>query len=637
MGDHDGVTAERVRLVGAAVVAGLGLVSVGLVLGLPWDEPAFRLGPLIRLIMALAGVTIMIVAARPALARVPGLQIALLLLGGTVLIYPTTLSLAAAGLGGPIVQLVGMSGHVVPLVLVQLLPVLATQIVTGRSRRAWLTVIIGVAVGALAFTIYALQEIPGAGVIGVLSSVLWLGSFVLAPVASWTGVRGTSGEIRRRAVVAGLASVVPVVIIALCITLGKAAETEGLSEDAAVTALMAGFSLSTLGSALLVSAATGPEDSVLLRRRVVVGVLQGLLVAATVLIGTGCALIGFQTGLGVSGTALLGIVVVVIFGLGAVRLFGWADRAVDPVAELRQQVAALGEVPDGEHRQSLQQVLRRVLADAGLLLLVRAADGPWVDATGATAAQLPSGAVPLAGSGPELTAVAVGCLPRTAVRIARLGDLSTLVRPAVLEATVLRETERADAAARDERERLSQDLHDGLQGRLLGIALNLQLSGREVDDPAARLLVEQTVASLRDAVEDVRALAGGRLPATLVDEGLRPALADLVRPLATVIELEVPDTRFAPEVEAVSYFVVGEAISNAIKHGWADSVRVRLETVGDQLTIMISDDGVGGADPRLGSGLRGLAERVSASGGVLVVRDGVPRGTVVEASVPCGS
>jgi hypothetical protein len=79
---------------------------------------------------------------------------------------------------------------------------------------------------------------------------------------------------------------------------------------------------------------------------------------------------------------------------------------------------------------------------------------------------------------------------------------------------------------------------------------------------------------LRDAVEDVRALAGGRLPATLVDEGLRPALADLVRPLATVIELEVPDTRFAPEVEAVSYFVVGEAISNAIKHGWADSDRL---------------------------------------------------------------
>jgi hypothetical protein len=82
----------------------------------------------------------------------------------------------------------------------------------------------------------ALQEIPSAGVIGVLSSVLWLGSFVLAPVASWTGVRGTSGEIRRRAVVAGLASVVPVVIIALCITLGTAAETQGFSEDAAVTA-----------------------------------------------------------------------------------------------------------------------------------------------------------------------------------------------------------------------------------------------------------------------------------------------------------------------------------------------------------------------------------------------------------------
>ena len=91
---------------------------------------------------------------------------------------------------------------------------------------------------------------------------------------------------------------------------------------------------------------------------------------------------------------------------------------------------------------------------------------------------------------------------------------------------MLRETERADAAGRDEQERLGPGPARRTAERLLGIALNLQLSGRGVDDPAARLLVEQPVASLRDAVEDVRALAGRRLPATLVDEGLRPALAD---------------------------------------------------------------------------------------------------------------
>ena len=97
------------------------------------------------------------------------------------------------------------------------------------------------------------------------------------------------------------------------------------------------------------------------------------------------------------------------------------------------------------------------------------------------------------------------------------------------------------------------------------------------------------------------------------------------------------DSRFAPEVEATGYFVVSEAVSNAIKHGRAEQVRVRVERDADQLVIMVSDDGLGGADPRLGSGLRGLAERVSASGGVLVVRDKTPTGTVVEASLPCGS
>ena len=208
----------------------------------------------------------------------------------------------------------------------------------------------------------------------------------------------------------------------------------------------------------------------------------------------------------------------------------------------------------------------------------------------------------------------------------------------MLEATVQRESARADDAARTERVRLSQDLHDGLQGRLLGIALNLQLSGHDVDDPAARLLVDQTVASLRDAVDDVRSLAGGRLPSTLVEGGLRPALSDLVRPLATVVDLRVSDRRFAPEIEATGYFVVSEAVSNAIKHGRARRVQVRVEPTGsEQLMIMVTDDGAGGADPRLGSGLRGLAERVAASGGLLVVRDGVPTGTVVEASLPCGS
>ena len=620
----------------AAVVAGLGLVAVGITLGLGWRRTDFVLGPLIRVIMGLAGAAILIVAARPGGPRRPAVRATTALLGVTVLIYPTTLSLAAAGVGGSAVDLVANAGHVIPLVAIQVLPVLASQQVTGRSRRVWLAVIIGVAVIAVVATALVLRA-PEWTALAVVGTLLWLGSFVLAPVATWSGVRGTSGEVRRRAIVAALASVVPVVIIAWCMTLGTTAETQGLSADASVTALMVGFSLGTTGTAALVMAATGPEGSWLLRTSVIVRLLAVLLVAATALLATGIALGAAEAGWGSQAALLVGIVLTLAVGLVSVRLHRWAARAVDPSVELAQELTALGDVADGEQRHSIQQVLRRLLADPALTLLVRANDGAWVDPAG-VAIDPPGAGVRLAGTPEAPRAIAVGSEPETAGRLRRLGDCSRLLDAAVLEATVQRESARADDAARAERVRLSQDLHDGLQGRLLGIALNLQLSGHDVDDPAARLLVDQTVASLRDAVDDVRSLAGGRLPSTLVEGGLRPALSDLVRPLAAVVDLEVSGQRFAPEIEATGYFVVSEAVSNAIKHGRARRVRVRVEPTGpDRLTILVSDDGAGGADPRLGSGLRGLAERVAASGGLLVVRDGVPTGTVVEASLPCGS
>lgn len=627
----------RVGLPAAAVVAGLGLVAVGLSIELPWRRTDFALGATVRVLMASAGAAILIAAARPGGPRRAGVRTITALLGLTVLIYPTTLSLSAAALGGPVLGVLADAGHVVPLVSIQLLPVLASGHVVGRSRRGWLVVIIGVAVLGVIATGLVLNGAPGASVLAVVSTVAWLGSFALAPVATWSAVRGTSGEVRRRAIVAALAAVVPVVIIAWCMTLGAAAETQGLSTDASVTALMVGFSLGTAGTAVLVMAATGPEESWALRTRVIIWLLAGLLVAATALLATGIALAVVEAGGGSQAGLLTGVALTLGVGLVSVRLHGWAARAVDPSAELAAELQALGDVADGEQRHSLQQLLRRLLGDPGLALLVRANDGVWVDPAGRPVEPSDSG-VRLAGTSEGARAVAVGSAPETAARLRRLGDCSRLLDASVLEASVQREAQRADDAARAERLRLSQDLHDGLQGRLLGIALHLQLSGQEVDDPAARLLVDQTVTSLRDAVDDVRSLAGGRLPSTLVEGGLRQALSDLVRPLAAVVDLQVPTARFSPEIEATGYFVVSEAVTNAIKHGHAEVVRIRVETTGsDRLSIMVSDDGRGGADPRLGSGLRGLAERVAASGGLLVVRDGTPTGTVVEASLPCGS
>ncbi len=188
------------------------------------------------------------------------------------------------------------------------------------------------------------------------------------------------------------------------------------------------------------------------------------------------------------------------------------------------------------------------------------------------------------------------------------------------------------------RRRLTQNLHDGLQGRLLGLALKLHLSGQELADPTARLLVDETMGSLRSIVEDVRSLGGGSVPEILAAEGLGPALRLLLAPVASMVRLELPEERLAPATEATAYFVVGEAVTNALKHARAKRISVSVDRPSaGSVAITVRDDGRGGADPRAGSGLRELSERVSAGGGSFLVRDGANGGTVVETVLPCAS
>lgn len=179
------------------------------------------------------------------------------------------------------------------------------------------------------------------------------------------------------------------------------------------------------------------------------------------------------------------------------------------------------------------------------------------------------------------------------------------------------------------------------QGRLLGLALNLQMSQTHVDDPVARLAIAETVSGLRGAVQDVRAMASGRLPQILVDDGLGAAVLALVQPVRARIgtldlEPSLADRRPLAPVEACAYYVVSEAVGNAIKHAGCERIDVAVALRGDSVVVRVSDDGRGGADLRLGSGLRGLAERVEAHRGLLVVSDGQTRGTLVEAVLPCG-
>ena len=616
----------------------LGLSGFVASLALPWRADDLHLGVGVRLVMALAGVAIVVLVAR-APERGP-VTTTVGVLGASVLVYPTTLALSASELlsGSPlgaVVDVLSDAGHVLPLTLVQLVPVMASSRVVGRGSRRWETAIVALAVVGVALVGLGLALDTEALLLA--STVLWFASFGLAPAATWGAVRGTSGETRHRAVVAAVAAVTPVVVIAWCVSLGVFASV--LGDDAAVTALMAGFSAGTLLCGVLTLAAGAPAGSQVLRTRTVVASLDGMLAALLLMAGTLASLAGLAAGASATYAAVLGVAVVALGALPWRRLHTWTSRVVDPAIQLRHELATLGRVADGGHRQAALHALRHVSGDPALEVTYAVAPGVVVGTDDETDHVAGPGAepapVPLArGADGSPTVLAHATSVSGAQRLRTLGDGSDLLHRAWLEAQLVHETRRADAAAEAERRRLSQDLHDGLQSRLLGLALRLQLGARALEDPTARLLAEETVTALRSMVEEVRALGGGRLPELLAREGLAPALTALLRPLDYLVELDLPPARFDAQTEATAYFVVGEAVGNALKHAQAQRIRVRLkERQPAGLRITVHDDGCGGADPRMGSGLRGLAERVAASGGVLVVRD-AERGTVVEAVLP---
>jgi len=188
-----------------------------------------------------------------------------------------------------------------------------------------------------------------------------------------------------------------------------------------------------------------------------------------------------------------------------------------------------------------------------------------------------------------------------------------------------------------ERRRIERDLHDGTQQRLVSIAMSLGLL--EAKLPArgdAGPLLRETRAALAVALEELRELTHGITPPLLVERGLSAALDELCRraSLPTHPRLEV-DRRLPDEVESAAYFVASEALANAAKHSHATEVRVAAWCAGGQLNLEVTDDGIGGAGPDGGSGLRGLADRVEALGGRFTVSSPPGRGTTLRAEIPC--
>lgn len=329
--------------------------------------------------------------------------------------------------------------------------------------------------------------------------------------------------------------------------------------------------------------------------------------------------------------------------VGSLRL----RRAGGPLVAL---AVGLGRVPSPVR---LQSALGAALGDPGVRLIRRDPDGTgWLTADGRSTAQ------PLEDADHAVTMLEHDGRPLAAiVHDPVLREDPALVGSvmAVLRLTV--ENERLDSALQtqlqavhasrariiqageDERRRLERDLHDGAQQRLVAVSLALQDARRTAAaEPAADSLQHALAAAadeLQAAIVELRELARGIHPALLEHEGLPAAVAALARRSGLPVEVQVQVPRRLPRsVESAAYFTVAEGLTNATRHAQATRAAVRVEDVGDRLTVAIEDDGVGGADPARGTGLRGLADRLGALDGRLEVNSVLAGGTRIRAEIP---
>ncbi|MFL5841617.1 MAG: histidine kinase [Thermoleophilaceae bacterium] len=331
-------------------------------------------------------------------------------------------------------------------------------------------------------------------------------------------------------------------------------------------------------------------------------------------------------------------------------LAGLIRGRLSRAGEVAELVEALGRTDD--QRQSLRETISAALGDSSLgLAYWIPQQEAYVDAQGQRVE------LPAPGSGRIATPIERGGAPLAVViHDESLAEERDLVRAALGAAALTLENERLGAelrarieelrssrarivqAADDERRRLERDLHDGAQQRLVALALNLKLArGAFDEDPdAVRDLIDEAIEELTEATAELRELARGIHPAILTDRGLDAAVNALAGRASVPVEVRtLPAERLAAPIESTAYFVVAEALTNVARYSQASYAEVEIGRGNGTLVVEVRDDGVGGADPGRGSGLRGLADRVAAVDGRLVVTSERGTGTIVHAEIPC--
>jgi PAS domain S-box-containing protein len=228
--------------------------------------------------------------------------------------------------------------------------------------------------------------------------------------------------------------------------------------------------------------------------------------------------------------------------------------------------------------------------------------------------------------------------PDTEGRIAEFAELvATAIAAATARAELIASRARIVVAADHARRRLERDIHDGAQQRLISLGLKLRLAEESVPperDDLKRMLSE-AVSGFTDVFTELQEISRGIHPAILSTGGLPAAFKTLARRSAVPVNLDVAiEQRLPDSVEVAAYYVVAEALANAAKHAHASQVKVRAHATDESLNLFISDDGVGGADSRKGSGLIGLKDRIEVLGGRIQFASPPGGGTALDITIP---
>ena len=337
-----------------------------------------------------------------------------------------------------------------------------------------------------------------------------------------------------------------------------------------------------------------------------------------------------------------------VVGAAPLVLIAWFFLARTADERLALALAGLGT---GGPDDTVRDALRRALADPELEIVYTQVGrgGGWITGLGEQTAgpdshagraftPIDRGGKPVAGLVHDRRLLRRPERLKAAVDVASLAldneRLKAELRAELMEAHASR-SRIIDAGDRELR-RVERNLHDGAQQRLVGLALMFRLASRRAaGDPELTTLLADAARELSDAISELRELTRGIHPAIVDDAGLRGALESLAERPGIPVDLQVDLPDQLPEtIEVAAYYLVAEALTNANKHADATRAAVQARVLDGVLHVVVSDDGVGGAERSPGSGLQGLADRIGALGGELGIDSRPAAGTTVTADIP---